>query len=731
MFALADVKADHMRHIGAEYEKMLEGRIKTRPDSATFFSTVTGSIVSDTTTLGASYWRKNLECPVLFDSAARHVLGEIPTDKLFLEIGPHSALAGPLRQIFKTVASASTPVYVPTMLRGQNCTSSLLTAAGNMYLQNIPLDFDKLTPGQMVLTDLPTYSWRHDMKHWNESRVAREWRLRRFPHHQLLGSRTLEGNDLEPTWRNVLRLDDAPWIRDHKIINDIVFPAAGYIAMAGEAVRQITGIDDFTLRHVMIKTALVLQESKAVELTLSLRPLRLTTSLDSAWYEFSILSFNDTVWTKHCDGQARASFDHAHIPVDIHDFPREVSSSSWYTAMNRIGLNYGPAFQGLTGITSDTVSTQAVASLPDQDASSEFTYQLHPTTIDLCLQMFTVAAAKGASRRLTNLCVPTNIGEIYVRRAYTNLQAKIVATASAKGSITGDAVVMAGGEVALQMKQGGFSALEGQSPTSGFDGMAGAQLQWKPDIDFIPADKLMRPCVDYRSEICKLERLALLCIFETDHRISSLPTDIEHLKRFKEWLNIQMRRAASLEYQLVPNLSEIAALNHDDRRKAIEDAAKAVENSVGKGTAGVLLRVVEHSASVFEGKMDPIAVLIEDHGLNNIYQFHPDMWDCHDFFSLLGHAKPNLRVLEVGAGTGGTTAGVLNDLTSPSGVRMYSEYAYTDVSAGFFVAAKDRFKDFRNIQYAILDITKDPIEQGFEAGSYDLILASNVRRYET
>ena len=501
--------------------------------------------------------------------------------------------------------------------------------------------------------------------------------------------------------------------------------------MAGEAIRQITGTDDFTLRQLMIKTALVLQESKAVELTMSLRPLRLTTSLDSAWYEFSIMSFNDTIWTKHCDGQARASFDHAHMPVNIHDLPREVSSSSWYTAMNKIGLNYGPAFQGLTNITSDTVSTQAVASLPDQDVSSESTYQLHPTTIDLCLQMFTVAAAKGAIRRLTNLCVPTNIEEIYVRRADCILQANVVATASDKASIAGDAVVMAGGEVALHMKQGRFSPLEGQTPTSGFDGIAGAQLQWKPDVDFIPADKMMRPRVDYRNEICKLEKLALLCIFETDHRISSSPTDIQHLKQFQEWMNVQMRRAASLEYQLVPNSAEIAALSSDDRRKAIEDASTAIANSEGKNTAEVLLRVVEHAASIFEGKIDPIAVLIENHGLNNIYQFYADMWDCHDFFGLLGHAKPNLRVLEIGAGTGGTTVGVLNDLISPSGVRMYSEYAYTDVSAGFFVAAKEKFKDYRNMQYAILDITKDPIEQGFEEGSYDLILASNVRRWET
>lgn len=135
-------------------------------------------------------------------------------------------------------------------------------------------------------------------------------------------------------------------------------------------------------------------------------------------------------------------------------------------------------------------------------------------------------------------------------------------------------------------------------------------------------------------------------------------------------MDLQAQRAVSGEYQLVPNAQVLAGLNDIDRLEAIMDSAKAVENSAGKDIANVLSRVLEQSASVLEGKVDPVAVLIEDHGLNNIYQFYTDMWDCRDFFGLLGHAKPSLRVLEIGAGTGGTTRGVLEDLISPSGISM-------------------------------------------------------------
>ena len=81
-----------------------------------------------------------------------------------------------------------------------------------------------------------------------------------------------------------------------------------------------------------------------------------------------------------------------------------------------------------------------------------------------------------------------------------------------------------------------------------------------------------------------------------------------------------------------------------------------------------------------------------------------------------------LRVVEVGAGTGSATASVLPLL--PEG---RFDYMYTDISAGFFSEAEARFGDGGGcIEYRPLDIEKDPVEQGFAAHGYDLLLASNV-----
>ena len=718
-----------MREIGAEYQSLLESRVIPMPATAPFFSTVTGNPMLNFRDMGPSYWRSNLESPVLFNSASSTILSEISQDKLFLEIGPHSALAGPLRQIFQATEVESPPVYVPTMLRGKNCTSSLLAAVGQLHLQGVPIKFDTITPGKVVLTNLPNYPWHHENKHWNESRVTREWRLRKFSHHELLGSRILEGNDLEPAWRNMLRLEDVPWIQDHKIIDDIVFPAAGYVTMAGEAIRQVTTTEDFTLRQVAIQTALVLQDSKAVEMMTSLRPLRLTNALDSVWYEFSISSFNETIWTKHCVGQVRPGSDQSMEPANMESFARSVSASSWYAAMKRLGLNYGPAFQGMKDITAGPGAGAAATSLTDRSASSESTYQLHPTTIDQCLQLFTVAMAEGTTRRLTNLCVPTNIENLYIRGRQPEIRAKAIASSSEKGSISGDVIAMADGQIVLQLQQGRFSPLEDQSPAEEANTMAGAQLQWKPDIEFVPVDKTMGPCNDFRDEICALERLTLLCILEIRHLLLSIETKVDHLRKFRTWIDHQAIRAESAAYDLVQDAGRLVQLSSEERLALIQATKKEMENRKGAEIGDVMLRILQHCGSMLAETIEPIAILVEQDGLNHIYRFMADMWDCRNFYQLLGHATPNMRVLEIGAGTGGTTAGVLKDLKTKSDERMYSEYSYTDISAAFFVAAKERFKEYQNIHYAVLDISKDPIDQGFEEGSYDLIIASNVRCY--
>src|SRR5262249_25468803 len=80
-----------------------------------------------------------------------------------------------------------------------------------------------------------------------------------------------------------------------------------------------------------------------------------------------------------------------------------------------------------------------------------------------------------------------------------------------------------------------------------------------------------------------------------------------------------------------------------------------------------------------------------------------------------------LRVLEVGAGTGATTTAVLNRLT-PGRV----DYVFSDVSAGFLAPARQKLAAYPGVVFQVLDIERDPQEQGLPAHGFDIILAANV-----
>lgn len=382
-----------MKEIAETYEDSIQDYISAKEPEVAFYSSVTGSLISEYGSLGAKYWRQNLESPVLFSSAVRSLLKDSPKDQVFVEIGPHSALQGPLRQIFKA-CSASNPHYASALVRNERGSKTILQCVGQLFIRGMSIDFTAMMPGR-VLTDLPAYPWNHEAEYWDETRVARDWRLRRFSHHDILGSRITDGSGFEPTWRNMLRVEEVPWIRDHQIASDVIFPAAGYVAMAGEAVRQLTGMSDFTVRKVNIGSAFVISESTAAEVLTCLRPLRLTDSLDSAWYEFSISTCNGTSWTNHCSGQVHPGQLHEVKSMEpLEKLPRTVPSSRWYQAMRHVKLCYGPRFQGLQKISTGTIDTVAKATMHNEILPDESVYQVHPATIDTCIQLFSAAASR-------------------------------------------------------------------------------------------------------------------------------------------------------------------------------------------------------------------------------------------------------------------------------------------------------------------------------------------------
>lgn len=100
------------------------------------------------------------------------------------------------------------------------------------------------------------------------------------------------------------------------------------------------------------------------------------------------------------------------------------------------------------------------------------------------------------------------------------------------------------------------------------------------------------------------------------------------------------------------------------------------------------------------------------------------------YLKLASHQTPDQKILEVGAGTGGMTSHILSglqQLEDHTGGISFSEDVYTDISPVFFEKARERFSEYQSrMTFMALNFESEITAQGFEAGTYGMILAGSV-----
>jgi acyl transferase domain-containing protein len=533
----------------------------------------------------------------------------------------------------------------------------------------------------------------------------------------------------EPCWRKLIHLEDVPWLNGHEVNGKTIFPAAGYIAMIGEALRQLEGETTFTIKNMHIASALVLEADKGYELITNLSPIIMDASEKSPWYQFTISSFGGVGWTRNCTGEARASteksFSMKTSALAHASYPRKIDGESWYKNLRRIGFNYTGLFKGVHSVSAATTTNKAAATIPLQREKFEESgvYTIHPSTIDKCFQIFTIAAYRGQGRNMNTLAVPTFIEEIILSPSTTELQVKVDITTISRGSFTGNLDAQDVEGLCLHLK--GFKASDLISDVETDKEGIITQIHWDPCSDLVDLNKYMRPQREASTAWPLLEALTTLCILDHQERIKLDDTTPQYLVKFFNWMRIHTERYLLGANQFIRENTHLEQLNGKDRLAMIEDIVFEMSTSPWSMLSTAICRLFRAAPSIFVGETHPLSILLEDDILSQVY-IAADTLDFGGALQLIANANPQLRVLEVGAGTGGTTAKVLQALKSSFGERLYSTYTYTDVSSGFMAAARERFAEYENILYAVLDITKDPMEQGFQLGSYDFIVCSNV-----
>jgi acyl transferase domain-containing protein/NADPH:quinone reductase-like Zn-dependent oxidoreductase/acyl carrier protein len=751
----------HMQAAAGEYKSSL-GRIvediSPRSTTVKLFSSVTGSQKSSR--FDADYWTSNLVSKVRFCDALQSLCRaeqtssrSIQPHRIFIEIGPHAALAGPARQCIADLAEPVPYNYNSVLVRGTGAVHSALAMVGNVFDHGYPADLvavsalDPTSNNALVLRNLPSYSWDHSKRHWHESRLSRDYRLRKYPYHDLLGLRMTDNTPLRPAWRHMVGVEGLPWLRDHVVDGLMIFPGAGYLCMALEAASQLVSTRHperkarrFLLKDVSFLKGLVIPEGRArVEVQLIFNPIEAAESGRTMQHGFSVTAFTgDEQWNEHCRGLVVVEFASEQeqslfgAPVtygemsDILDpvSTKTIQSDELYKELERVGNIYGPTFSGIEKLSMDADRAVSRVVIPDVVTAMPANYMrphiIHPATLDILLH----SSLPLVNQKLgPGSVMPVRIDEIALSADIENapgktLSAIAILTSSHFRAAEADLFVFPGKGDPTATPIISVSGMELRSLASEPFETAALQdardicyeIKWGPDERFISAKHLQpsRPMVSPQEQLKIMDEATEIYIHRCLARVrdENLAIPEDHHKLLYEWM----------KKSIAPTKANRLS-GHDD------ELLKIVNKHGAQGE--LLTRLGPVLPYILTGKTNAHQLMLEDDLLYRVAD--ESSARCYSLMSqYLKHKRfkqSDLSVLEIGGGTGDAALQVLEALKAYGARPAVYDFA-TDTSRDGFDRARNKLEDWSDVvNFRPLDMGKDPVDQGFEQNSYDIVLA--------
>lgn len=455
--------------------------------------------------------------------------------------------------------------------------------------------------------------------------------------------------------------------------------------------------------------------------------------------------------------------------------PQTEGLAAKYAELERIGLGFGPMFRNITSVhSSDSSKTttrgQALATVRVPDIATAMPARalaasvIHPPVFDSILHSF-IYALQASAERLTEPMVPVAMRSVWVSaniEAQPGAELTVHAAAGRVGhkrveaDITAWSNTDAGAERPVRVVMRGIEAVPLQESTTA-DAASDAReicfnLDWKPDVDILEASGEAETCIRQalqpletpaleERDLKQLGDVQLACAIWIIEAVKDLETRPladekalpEHMKKYLSWL-----RLIADHYKNNKVLRQDASWAAIVEDSAARDKFLAEYEASGHPEAVMICRMGRDIAPILRGDVDGLHLLFGmDNMLERVYRVAIGTQKIHTLMGAyartLSHKRgADLKVLEIGAGTGGTTTSIL-EAVCPNGSRIIGDsrllkYTYTDISPSFFETAATKFgkwKDGGVIEFKTLDIDRDVEEQGFDLASYDLIIAAN------
>ncbi|KAI0119053.1 hypothetical protein F4814DRAFT_458445 [Daldinia grandis] len=747
-----------------------ETYLNNHETSIPMISSVTGRMVSPRVLLTAQYWVENLVSAVRFSEAIQELFryssgleGGVSPVLDFVEIGPHCALRRPIQDTLSSIGGRRIQIrYESVLYKSKPPLLSIAELAGQLFCRGYPISITAAClglcnrRGHSMLTDCPEYPFDHSHTYWWESRLSRDFRLMKSPPSNILGSRSMDWNPLEPKWRNIVSLEAMPWVADHVVTNTMVFPGAGMLLMAIEAVEQMrpkhrkaTG---YYIKEAEFLSPVILKAATddSIEIVLQLRPIRNTHEKDSAWSEITIYSNTDNEWvecfrtkietqyqvpTSEVDGGTEDRLAATQLLRDyglaIESCTRRIDTRAFYMHFKRSAINYGSSFQLLDDICWDGAEI-AVAKLDITSSKFRVTGLTHPAVLDAAMQLLLVQISAGLSASSPTL-VPKKLYDAWFSTAswqYPEISSlhsmTTVKPINSKQDVEGAVTIISNNGLPLCTMKRIVLAPVSSNDNKDFVGTKLLYgIEWKPQLSLLNSNLLQTECetevsTDAGKDIVafhqELESTLNLVLSHTTRWLHGMDrhTIPVSLQRYVEWMETHVELS---KYD-----------NQDGRDEDLEARLQHLEEQ--RPSWRIFTAIARNLKSILVGQVDPLRIAF-DSGLAEA--FYVELFErvcdirLRNFLELVCHENPCIRIFEVGAGTGTMTQHILSILHGLEKDRgnQFTEYAYTDISASFLEKARSRFDDVR-MTFRHFDAERNPAEQGVDKCAYDLVIAGCV-----
>ncbi len=375
-------------------------------------SNLTGDVISSEL-CRAEYWVEHARQTVRFADGV-HQLEAHGVD-CFLELGPEGVLSAMTRECLGEERAEASAVLASALLRGERPEArTALEALSELWVRGVDVDWASLSGGGAARRmRLPTYAFQRE-RYWIDPQTQAPGEVdaagQAPAEHPLLVAALELAEERGWLFTGRLSLRSHPWLADHVAMGVALLPGAAFVELALYAGRHV-GLG--LLRELTQEAPLILGEEEAVQLQVSVgEPNDAGARAVSVYSRVQVAAEDEpaaeVLWTRHASG-VLAALEDEHRTTELRASAAELAGEGWlpadaesvavedvYAMLAELGLDYGPAFQGLRAAWRHGSEVLAEVALSKAEESRARAFGLHPGLLDAALHA--LGSTRGSER---------------------------------------------------------------------------------------------------------------------------------------------------------------------------------------------------------------------------------------------------------------------------------------------------------------------------------------------